>query len=575
MCSEDWWRLGESNSWPLECKSNALPTELSPHQKCWKCALIWEEMQVTISAAKFLFDNSGLRCFFIGAMLVACGPNKTPKKEVIPATKIERDFSLSSEKNGIPLRFLLAVAQLESRLNPNPAIALYGNKASGPESQQTAFGLSRKTLGIESHAEADQLSVQVEAYAQWLASKIADLHLPKNPQSAEEKFTWIWAIAQQQRLTQPPQRNLQALFARELIDTLNQGFTLTSHEDGVILQFPKEAPELLVRDLRQVSQDLLALNTRQSQAFSASRFPLSYGTKTVTEAIPSGIEVIHCPFALSSCLNLISGDPGALPLQTHYVIPSDNRVVQSPLQVAEQDVPLLTIRADGVVEQQNKIFIMLTGLSGKITNGIRSDANPAWISKQQLYQLGELISHICNTIEEKYQDKKPFKDKECSTVGKFVHFRAPNANELYHWGEISDFDSNIFTTYAQSATGLGGETSFQFASPEQIYEAGAPIQFQLHFQPSVQQLTIERLVRCPNHQVVWSTVAKEEARALTSLSFEKALWDAGPNGNGEQYFRAKVYEKDGSLLGWASARVLLKHFEPTQVSAENSECPKS
>lgn len=26
-----WWRIGESNPWPLECKSSALPTELIPH----------------------------------------------------------------------------------------------------------------------------------------------------------------------------------------------------------------------------------------------------------------------------------------------------------------------------------------------------------------------------------------------------------------------------------------------------------------------------------------------------------------------------------------------------------------
>ena len=30
------WRLGDSNSWPSECKSDALPTELNPHSEIKK-----------------------------------------------------------------------------------------------------------------------------------------------------------------------------------------------------------------------------------------------------------------------------------------------------------------------------------------------------------------------------------------------------------------------------------------------------------------------------------------------------------------------------------------------------------
>ena len=260
-------------------------------------------------------------------------------------------------------------------------------------------------------------------------------------------------------------------------------------------------------------------------------------------------------------------------MQAHYVIPSDDHIVDSPLQLATHETPLHTIGPDGISEIQNKIFIMLTGPSGKIVNGIRTDANPLWASKWQLQRLGELVSDICNQIAADYKDKAPFKNDECSQVGKFLKFRSPIANGLSHWGEIHDFDASIFASYIHSPTGLSGETSFSFAADEAIFEAGSTIRFQLQFQPNVQQVVIEKLARCPNHQTIWSRISKRESLSQTSMQFERAPWDAGPNGNGEQFYRAKVYEKNEALVGWATTRFLLKNFKATEISPEASECP--
>ena len=41
------------------------------------------------------------------------------------------------------------------------------------------------------------------------------------------------------------------------------------------------------------------------------------------------------------------------------------------------------------------------------------------------------------------------------------------------------------------------------------------------------------------------------------------VWDAGPNGNGTQFFRAKVYSRD-QLIGWDMSEVYLSQYETEQ-----------
>jgi hypothetical protein len=139
--------------------------------------------------------------------------NKTENR----LTATELVFTSAAEKHSIPLRFLLAIAQMDSHFNPNKSTALYDRVPRGPETQETAFGLSRTSLNIENQPDGDNLSLQVFAYANWLEKQIEKLGLPKDPQTAYEKFSWIWALAQSHRQTATAQPNLQALFGGRIL----------------------------------------------------------------------------------------------------------------------------------------------------------------------------------------------------------------------------------------------------------------------------------------------------------------------------------------------------------------------
>jgi hypothetical protein len=54
--------------------------------------------------------------------------------------------------------------------------------------------------------------------------------------------------------------------------------------------------------------------------------------------------------------------------------------------------------------------------------------------------------------------------------------------------------------------------------------------------------------------------------------YNKRYWDGGANGNGEQFFRAKVFGKDKEFLGWDIARMTVKGFIQGYEPSPPDEC---
>ena len=123
---------------------------------------------------------------------VSCGDSGDKHKgSKGPDSPVEQAFLEGGAKYGIPPRLMMAVAYLESRMNPRKAFTLYGEEEKGPVIGQTAFGISRQDLGVVEGADGDSFKIQIAAYGQWLAEKFKGLELPKDPASSEEKYLHI------------------------------------------------------------------------------------------------------------------------------------------------------------------------------------------------------------------------------------------------------------------------------------------------------------------------------------------------------------------------------------------------
>ncbi|MBI2601752.1 MAG: hypothetical protein HYW48_01740 [Deltaproteobacteria bacterium] len=516
---------------------------------------------------------TGLSFFFLLSLVVSCGDSGGKHGgSKGPESPVEQAFLESAAKYGLPPRLLMAVAYLESRMNPRKAFTLYGAEEKGPVIGQTAFGISRQDLRVAEGADGDSFKIQIAAYGQWLSEKLKGLKLPKDPASSEEKFSWIWQVAQAHRQGSLAERDLRVLFAKELMEILNSGFTWQDAESKTVIQLPKESPVLQSKNFRDVPEDLLRLRTSPAQVFSARYFPLVQHSSGEEKIVPKGLEIIHCPFALSACLEAQGADSGEL-IEAHYVLPQDNTFFETPLQLTPHEIPLRRLRTDGVITKNDKVVIMLSGASGKMVGGSRLDANPLWLTKWQLHRLGELVVDVCAQLAYDHRESLLLSKEECVQVGKGVSFRTQGENDPYEWGDIDDYDHKIFTSYLSSPGGLSGETEFVFKTEQKIFEQGAPVPFHLAFQLDVRTLELEKLVRCSHGRTVWSVIERIGVRSETKKEFERTFWDGGPNKNGEQFLRAKVRGKKGELKGWAMTTLMIKNFE-TEEDVESLDPPE-
>lgn len=516
--------------------------------------------------------------------LVSCGSksgSKGPKGN--EAGRTEKAFSKASKEYGIPIRYLMAVGYLESHLSSKPATASYASLtdasqtvAKGTILTQTAFGIPFATLGLDSAQESSHnLETQIGAYARWLAGELksGNVTLPPNPHTPEEHFYWIENLALTQRKGVTQRRNVQIVFARELIGTLNHGFIWQDPQDGALLRLDPEAKPLSPDTFPPNARNWLQLSELEAQLYVATYLPLVTVPSGEIKNRPKRVEVIHCPLSLSACLELQTrGTESEIRLAAHYIIPADKTVFSKSLQVADQGEALVvTDRRGENVTIQDAIVIMLTGDSGRPDEGKRLPAFPTWFSDAQLRTMGQVINDVCTLLSQRYEDVKR---EECMGFGgeKGIRFRHHAGGEAYLWGDIPDFDRTIFEAYVRSPSGLGAEVAFDFDQGKKYVGAGETLSLTLVFDPQARTIEIERLSRCEGGRVIWEPVRTKQVRNERRFALEEAYFDAGPNQNGEQFFRARVYGKDTRLIGWTITPALLRGYEEGPAFASEKLC---
>jgi hypothetical protein len=535
--------------------------------------------------------NVFLCLFVVLAAVASCGPSKKAGNgEGAKPAPVEAAFSLSARQGGIPVRFLMAVGYLESRLTPQNATANYvaldnatDPVARGTVMTQTAFGQTFEALGLDPAMEDSQaLEVQIRAYSEWVRTQVASLNLPANPRTPEEKFYWIENLANLQRRGITQRRNVQILFARELIRVLNEGFVWQDPRDGSKIALDPETPPIDIEKFPENGRNWLTMVELDSQVgLSASFLPLASASwDDEFENVPRRIEVIHCPLSLSGCLELQSrGAESDIHLAAHYVIPAfvqspkEKDIINKVVQIAEHKKALILTNNRGEsYPVTDAIVIALVGNSGRLVAGERQPAEPTWFSDRQLRFLGQLVVDLCQYMSQKTPEAVRYEACIATTGDLGVQFRHQGDSEEYRWGDIPDFDRNIFEAYIRSPNGLGTEVAFEFDRSRREFRAGETVSFNVLFNAIAQQVKVERLARCRDGTTVWELVSNDDVRGKTRLPFQKVFFDGGPNRNGEQFFRARVYGQDSRLIGWHVNKVALRDYEKEPRFASEEYC---
>ena len=525
-------------------------------------------------------------------LAAGCGPRKIEDGPRGPSYgPVEGAFVESARASGIPMRYLLAAGYLESRLSPTNATANYLTmgkddrpKPRGTLMTQTAFGLTFKDLGLDPAKDtSQQLPTQVPAYGQWLQAKLqaSGVKLAADPRDPQEHFHWIENLALLHRRGLAQRRNVQILFARELIRILNEGFTWQDPETGERVMLEPQTPPIDINAFAQDGKNWFAgMSLLDAELHQATYLPLVTVPSGEFVNQPRRIEVIHCPLALSACLELQTrSQESDVRIAAHYVVPPVTTADSSPdpmlnriLQVADhKDALVITSSKGQSVPIEDAIVIMLVGNSGRSVGGERIPAVPTWFTDLQLRAMGQLVNDLCTLLAQK--DSGVNRDACMASGGqKGVTFHHQAASEELRWGDIADFDPNIFGAYLRNPGGLGTEVAFTFESGDRRFVAGSTIPLQVLFDSSARQIVLERLSRCPNRRVVWEPLRIEQVRGEHQSRFLETLHDSGPNHNGEQFFRVRVYGKDGHLMGWAIDQVFQSGFESDAVFASDETC---
>ncbi len=527
--------------------------------------------------------------------LAACGMSGSGRGPAGPGgSTIESAFYRAASATGMSARMMMAVGYLESRLSSSNALVNYGSTEAlqdtpvgigrGTIMTQSAFGVPLISLGLDaSKPESSNLEAQIDAYAQWLERqfKEAGVSLNPNPNSAEDKFYWISNLAKVHRRGLDQRRNVQILFARELVQLLNRGFIWQDRRTGAKLELPKEGERLAIEKFPVNGQQWFRLVTPNSGAdLGVTPLPLVPVAVTGGSNKPDHIEVIHCPLNLSACLELQTRSADSeVKLSGHFVIPpilpndaGNDPVLNGIFQVADYSQTITVTDEQGqsrIID--NAVVVVLTGNSGRIQEGTRQPALPNWLTDGQLRAMSQVISNVCTAMS---QINPSVKRDECISMGgtKGVRFRHQGNRKSYVWGDIADFDFTIMQGYLTNPGGLSSDVQFDVNSNGRVYQAGESMPLTVLFDSATRILELERLARCPNGRVIWEPVRISQVRSQTRLTMNEVLHDSGPNRNGEQFFRVRLYGSDGHLVGWTVGNVLLRSYEKEEIFASDRYC---
>ena len=539
-----------------------------------------------------------MRLCFVLLMAVAlygCGKKRPKSGGGSASGKLEKAFQVAAKKYDIPVRFLKAVGYLEgARFSPQKASAMYVDSSrpnSGIERgtwlTENAFGIPMKSLELDPNAEQSYtLEAQIEAYAKYVSEYVKGFNLNPNPRDLEDKGFWLESFAEINRRGRAELhiQNVRILFALELINILNDGFVWQDPSTGEILELAKERPPINPDDFSRDLQGWFELN--ESEAFSdfapyATRFELaSSAAQNGNE--PKRIEIIHCPMSASACLEMQNTDGDRdlyVYMEPHIVIPqwygesSDkDSIFNQALQIADlHKVRRVTNAAGDGSYVDNAVVIMIAGTSGKIIDGERWPAIPTWLSGHQLELLSVLSSEICRHLEE----KSGVDAAECMGFSSEngIQFRSRGTSEEFRWGDIADFDRSIFEASINNR--LTSQVAFEFPGDKRVFRAGE-IKLTLAMDlRHAKEIRLEKLARCKSGHVTWVNISTDGVEGERRKTFEKLINDSGPNRNGDHFFKVKIYDSEGEVIGWAIDQIYVENYSDELRYASESDCRRN
>lgn len=480
-------------------------------------------------------------------------------------------FSTVANELKIPLRFLLAASYLESGISSTESTSVYLAGNIGAVTGQTAFGLSYDQLGITADDSRTNLSTQVSAYGTYVKSKVADLTLSPIPKTNRDKLDWIWELSKIHRSGSNDTRNVQVMFAKELIKILNEGFFWQGGDEGFRLE-PENPP---ISETGDYADKLLYLAGRPVDVDSANFLQLTIASEG-GENVPKKIKVVHCPFHISACLEAQNPPDNFVRLGAHYLIPPNWEHVKTPLQITRHNRRVkMTSRDGNIREVEDAIVVMLTGNSGRIIDGKRHPANPTWLTNTQLQAMGQLINEICRVLER----SDGINYSECVSVEhpNGIEFQQAGSSESFTFGDIADFDETLFHAYIASLGGLSGATHLSFNQAGKRYRAGQPVVYKIEVPQSARLLEVEVMQRCPDERkVVWTRIKSRQIMPNElELTFNNDIFlDGGPNGNGEQFLRLRTFTgpRADVLAGWQVENFFVTDFDPELTPYSKQAC---
>lgn len=478
-------------------------------------------------------------------------------------------FTTAAAQNRVPVQLLLATAWLESRLTADAASVVYdADTTLGIQAAETAFGLTRQELARFSNEDADltQLDTQVAAYARLLRDHLDNQAstLRANTHNNTLLLEWVRAIAELHRTGDKYRRNARSLFALEMLAVLNSGFQWRDSTTGEEITLLPHHTHLKRAHIPYPRQQFFNLRTTAAQLYQAHWLQATNPPSSTGTNRPRRILITHCPFSLSTCLELqnTTATEDGVALQAHYIIPANPDVIDYPLQVTHHDQQVLVTSPEGQAElQQDTIVIMLSGNSGRIVNNIRVAANPMWQSGFQLEWLGYMVKELCNAHLALigYAHIQNCSNPQHADTRVVFRRNQTSATANHRWGEIADFDRNIYAAYLQQPLRLQTQFTWLDQRTNGKYNRGETVRFTI---PSNGRnwYVLEKLVRCPNNRLLYVPVAQQESNARGQQQFSVRFYDRGPNGDGKQFLRAKVFRQD-ILRAWAIDSLTINHYD--------------
>jgi hypothetical protein len=522
--------------------------------------------------------TKGVSSVFVMLILAGCGGAETVSK-VQPTHRGQMELELRevAQSQGIPYKYLLAVGLYESNLatanSKVPYLGLESVKL-GFSVAESAFGINRERLGLAEEPTSEDLLVQAKAYGEFLSKNLQQLNMPKEIRNPTDHYLWLWQLAVLHRSGDEFSRDNRVIWALGLMDVLNTGAVWQDSNSASSLELQKQSPAISLFDFPEEAQKLFELRLQSGEARFTRQLELVSHPASQPNS-PTHIEVIHCPFNLSACIEIqnLSERANTARLQAHYIIPANDRIMMQPVQVAPHDYAVEITGVDGATRlTDDAIVVMLAGVSGRYdAAGYRTLAHPGWFTPWQLRELGELSNRLCQSI---YRDQAASARRDCLDPAheKGIKFRVqPVGAEFYQWGQIPDFDETIFYQYV-TKTNTNGESVFEFPSKRKSYKAGSDIKFNVRFDITAQHVVLERAIRCPDRKLVWATVQSSPVRAQVAKAITMTAYDAGPNNDGHYFLRMLAYDSDQNLVGWAIDDMFIKNFDSAAPAGDIKAC---